>query len=193
MKMGIREVKCYCSKCNNFFEDEEIFSYNGISELSEDDDNVYCPLCHTKIVEIDEGMVEVVKIMNDSKMVKTIFCCEGHITSDDDGYVDEISHPYICFSLTEYSTFNDIFDIGYLPTDQLCHKEVIKNGFEYKIGEDIGPRIYIRFSMRDDTDFSETFKMNKRIFDINKKRFIQDLKNYANVLKMKGTLIRADI
>lgn len=186
MKMGEREVKCFCPKCLQFFEDDDVLYYNGISEI-EEFEGIYCPSCHNELVDIDEGMVEIVQILNDSKMVKTIFCCEGHMTEDENGYVDDLSDPYVCFVLTDCATFNDIFDIGYLPTDDICHKEVIKNKFEAHIGDEV-VRTFIRFSMRNCVDYSEKYKVNKRLFDIDKKQFLKDLKNYALTLKMKGVI-----
>ena len=191
MKIEGHNTKCFCPNCINYFEDEEIVKYNGTDDVEED--SFYCPECYGEIVFIDEGITEIIKLLNESGLVKTVFCCEGHfdITEDGNDYYESL--PYVSMALTEYGSFDDIFSNAYLPTDDIVTKNVRKSPFyviNKKTGETIGSPVSIEFMMAYPDYFDdEDLETEKMYFEKAKQEYLKAMTKFAIFMKMKGSSV----
>lgn len=110
----------------------------------------YCPKrsCHASpVVEIDELMFPIIKLLND-KGYSTTNCCSGHA-------YDECCHPYIAFH--EYLR-QDIFEDGEL--EELFSD--LPNGWELEVSDDRWS-----FCLRNYIPHKDTIEMYEDIVNAN--------------------------
>ena len=86
-----KENKCYlyCERCHNV----NVIEFNNIKHTFNINKDLYmgischCNICGWEMSEIDEGMFEIIILLN-KKGYRTITCCSGHDYEDNsDGYI----------------------------------------------------------------------------------------------------------
>ena len=161
----------YCPSCNN------IYTSKLDGGLHTKDDNlkydIFCYYkceCGSDAVEIDKGLLTIIKNINTMKL-KTAFCCEGHLKIVEKKIVT-YSPAYIAFDNTNIELLTKLIKKYPLPKGWYLDKNN-NPCIEY----DVEPIISIRYEMAEDYE-----KLTEEEFEQQKQEYINDLANWVDNL-----------